>query len=151
MRANVIPATTLISVAVFANEEVIADIPPAPIVHVEVLIRSDDRGARLLIPTVFGYAAMMDHYVRRRCDRQNLKIETLPGLPFASADDSRTLWISQKKIIRRSQYIFPSSLVRDQMFERAKNLRANRRAICKFLSLISDKDLLCIDLKRVRL
>lgn len=91
MRANVIPAATLVSVAVFANEEIIADVPPAPIVHVQVLVRSNDRGARLLVPTVLTYTAMMDHHVRRRCDRQNLKIQALPGLPFASADDRRTL------------------------------------------------------------
>lgn len=95
MRANVIPAATLVSIAVFANEEVVPNVAPAPIVHVEVLVRSNDHGARLLVHTVFRYTTMMDHYIRRRCDRQNLKIETLPGLPFASVDDSRTLWIAK--------------------------------------------------------
>jgi len=92
MRASIVPTATLVNVAVFANEEIITNVPPAPIVHMKVLIRSDDRGARLLIPTVVTCTAVMDHHIRCWCHRHYFEIATVPGFPFVSADDSRTLW-----------------------------------------------------------
>lgn len=74
VRANVIPSATLVGVAIFANDEIIANIPPAPIIYVKVLIGPNYRGTCFFVVTVSAYAAVMDHHIRRRCHWQKLKI-----------------------------------------------------------------------------
>jgi len=92
MRANVVPAAALVRVAILADEEVVADVPPAIIVHVHVLVGSHDCRARVLVVAVIAGATVVDHDVRRRRHRQYLEIPTLPSLPFLPTDDPRKFW-----------------------------------------------------------
>lgn len=95
VRANVAPTAALVHIAVLADEKIVADVPPAAIVHVEVLVGSHDRRTRLLVPAVRPGAAVMDDDVRRRRPWQELKVPALPGLPFLAADDFRALCESE--------------------------------------------------------
>lgn len=156
MCANIIPAATLVSVAVFTDEEIITDVPPASIIHMEVLVRSNDRGARLLVPTVLTYTAMMDHHIRGWCHRQYLKVEALPGPPFASTDDSRTLWDSQKSSVTLNN-IFSNFILQKlnmSIEEILNDLHVNwlNAIFIKFLSINNwEKEIFRADFKRAPL
>lgn len=87
MRPDIIPASTLVNVAILADNEVVTDIEPLSIVHMIILVTPYDLRARFLIVTVFSYASVMNDHVRCRRHFQRHSVDRWPGLPLQPAHD----------------------------------------------------------------